>query len=193
MKLPTTKQELLDKVRASHRKLGVEAATIPASHYRHTAMIWQEPRLHTNAAMVLVDVIVWNTMILQFAHDRTPGPSASFYSPSAMAQRAERLPELAADLVRQRVDVILAGSVPGALAAKNATTTIPTLPRLHWNASSSTVSARFRSAATSASASETARPGRRRTRPSTRDRTPSDESPRTARRRLTRRARRTGR
>ena len=91
MKLPTTKQELLDKVRASHRKLGVEAATIPASHYRHTAMIWQEPRLHTNAAMVLVDVIVWNTMILQFAHDRTPGPSASFYSPSAMAQRAERL------------------------------------------------------------------------------------------------------
>ena len=45
MKLPTTKQELLDKVRASHRKLGVEAATIPASHYRHTAMIWQEPRL----------------------------------------------------------------------------------------------------------------------------------------------------
>ena len=88
MKLPTTKQELLDKVRASHRKLGVEAATIPASHYRHTAMIWQEPRLHTNAAMVLVDVIVWNTMILQFAHDRTPGPSASFYSPSAMAQRA---------------------------------------------------------------------------------------------------------
>ncbi len=39
--------------------------------------------------------------------------------------KPERLPELVADLVRQRVDVILAGSVPGALAAKNATTTIP--------------------------------------------------------------------
>jgi putative tryptophan/tyrosine transport system substrate-binding protein len=37
----------------------------------------------------------------------------------------DRLPKLAADLVRQRVDVILAGSHPGALAAKNTTTTIP--------------------------------------------------------------------
>jgi putative tryptophan/tyrosine transport system substrate-binding protein len=37
----------------------------------------------------------------------------------------DRLPKLAADLVRQRVDVILAGSHPGALAAKSATTTIP--------------------------------------------------------------------
>lgn len=39
--------------------------------------------------------------------------------------RSERLPELAAELVRQRVDVILTGSNPGALAAKKATTTIP--------------------------------------------------------------------
>ena len=39
--------------------------------------------------------------------------------------KPERLPQLAADLVRQHVDVILAGSVPGALAAKNATATIP--------------------------------------------------------------------
>lgn len=37
----------------------------------------------------------------------------------------ERLPELAAQLVRQRVDLILAGSNPGTLAAKMATTTIP--------------------------------------------------------------------
>jgi putative ABC transport system substrate-binding protein len=36
-----------------------------------------------------------------------------------------RLPELAAELVRQRVDLILAGSNPGALAAKKATATIP--------------------------------------------------------------------
>lgn len=37
----------------------------------------------------------------------------------------DRLPELAAELVRQRVDVILAGSNPGALAAKRATGAIP--------------------------------------------------------------------
>jgi putative ABC transport system substrate-binding protein len=37
----------------------------------------------------------------------------------------DRLPELAADLVRQGVDVIVTGSNPGALAAKQATATIP--------------------------------------------------------------------
>ncbi len=39
--------------------------------------------------------------------------------------KPERLPELATQLVRQRVDVILAGSNPGVLAAKSATSTIP--------------------------------------------------------------------
>ena len=39
--------------------------------------------------------------------------------------KQDRLPGLAADLVRQRVDIILAGSNPGALAAKKATATIP--------------------------------------------------------------------
>jgi ABC-type uncharacterized transport system substrate-binding protein len=40
-------------------------------------------------------------------------------------QKQERLPELAADLVRLKVDVILVGGLPGAAAAKGATTTIP--------------------------------------------------------------------
>jgi len=39
--------------------------------------------------------------------------------------KSERLPELASDLVRQRVDLILTGSNPGALAARKATSTIP--------------------------------------------------------------------
>src|SRR5678816_745456 len=39
--------------------------------------------------------------------------------------KSDRLSSLAADLVQQRVDIILAGSNQGALAAKNATGTIP--------------------------------------------------------------------
>ena len=37
----------------------------------------------------------------------------------------DRLPELAADLVRLKVDLIVVASTPPALAAKSATTTIP--------------------------------------------------------------------
>jgi putative ABC transport system substrate-binding protein len=39
--------------------------------------------------------------------------------------RNERLPELVAELLRRRIDVLLAGSTPGALAAKKTTTTVP--------------------------------------------------------------------
>ena len=39
--------------------------------------------------------------------------------------RYDRLPDLAADLVRRRVDVIVADSTPGIQAAKQATATIP--------------------------------------------------------------------
>ena len=39
--------------------------------------------------------------------------------------RSERLPELAAELVRLKVDVLVTAGTPGALAAKQATTTIP--------------------------------------------------------------------
>jgi putative ABC transport system substrate-binding protein len=40
-------------------------------------------------------------------------------------QRFERLPELATDLVRLKVDLIVVAGTPSALAAKNATSTIP--------------------------------------------------------------------
>lgn len=39
--------------------------------------------------------------------------------------RAERLPDLATELVRMKVDVIVTASTPGVLAAKNASSTIP--------------------------------------------------------------------
>ena len=40
-------------------------------------------------------------------------------------QKSERLPELAADLVRLKVDLIVVNGTPQTLAAKKATTTIP--------------------------------------------------------------------
>src|SRR5215468_9605113 len=40
-------------------------------------------------------------------------------------QKSERIPDLAADLVRLKVDLIVVTSTPVALAAKKATTTIP--------------------------------------------------------------------
>ena len=39
--------------------------------------------------------------------------------------KTDRLPELAADLVRLKVDLIVVAATPAALAAKSATTTIP--------------------------------------------------------------------
>src|SRR5574337_1430779 len=50
----------------------------------------------------------------------------NFVIESRFAQsRYERLPELAAELVRLKVDVIVAGPTPPAMAARNATNTIP--------------------------------------------------------------------
>src|SRR5262245_34148937 len=40
-------------------------------------------------------------------------------------QKTERLPELAADLVRLKVDLIVTSGTPSSLAAKSATTSIP--------------------------------------------------------------------
>ena len=52
----------------------------------------------------------------------------------------ERLPDLAAELVRLKVDVIVAQVTPAALAAKHATTTIPIVMAawaIRWGAASS--------------------------------------------------------
>ena len=47
-------------------------------------------------------------------------------------QKPERLPELAADLVRLKVDLIVVSGTPSALAAKRATTTIPIVMTNVW-------------------------------------------------------------
>jgi len=62
----------------------------------------------------------------QTLHDRgwVEGQNLAFEYQFA-AGELERLPGLAAELVRLNVNVILAGSSPGVLAAKNATATIP--------------------------------------------------------------------
>jgi putative ABC transport system substrate-binding protein len=52
------------------------------------------------------------------------GKNITFEYPFA-EQKPERLPELAADLVRLKVDLIVAIDTPSTLAAKSATTTIP--------------------------------------------------------------------
>ena len=48
-------------------------------------------------------------------------------------QKQERLPELAADLVRLKVDLIVVSGTPPALAAKKATTTIPIVIATSWD------------------------------------------------------------
>ena len=53
------------------------------------------------------------------------GKNIAFEYRFAENKGAERLPELAADLVRLKVDLIVVAGEPGALAAKGATSTIP--------------------------------------------------------------------
>lgn len=62
----------------------------------------------------------------QVLHDRgwVEGQNLTFEYRFAEGQ-LDRLPELAGELVRLKVDVIMAGSSPGALAAKQATRSIP--------------------------------------------------------------------
>ena len=61
------------------------------------------------------------------------------FEPRFAENRLERLPELATDLVRLKVDVIAAAGTLAPLAAKQATSTIPivmTAAGIHWGAGS---------------------------------------------------------
>lgn len=91
MKLPASRQELLRNLHDRHRQFRVEAATIRASLYRKTAEVGHTDRMPIDAATVLIDVILWNTMILQFAAAGTTGAGAPFYSREAMLDRFCRL------------------------------------------------------------------------------------------------------
>lgn len=94
MKPPASRQELLCNIHARHRQFRLEIATIPASHFRQAVRLWPEHGLHADAAMVLTDVILWNTMILQFANDLSSGPLASYYRADAMLSRVDHLSSL---------------------------------------------------------------------------------------------------
>ncbi|WP_447917512.1 ClbS/DfsB family four-helix bundle protein [Achromobacter aegrifaciens] len=91
MKLPASRQELLRNLRDRHRQFRIEAATIRPSLYRKTAEVGQAHRMPIDAATVLVDVMLWNTMILQFAAAGTRAAGAPFYSREAMLDRVGRL------------------------------------------------------------------------------------------------------
>ncbi|WP_175173805.1 ClbS/DfsB family four-helix bundle protein [Achromobacter pestifer] len=87
MKLTTSRQELLRNIRARHRRFRVELATVPPSVRR----VFPEKarRENADASMVMIDVILWNTMILQMAND--PTPPVFFYQVDPMLRRAEHL------------------------------------------------------------------------------------------------------
>lgn len=87
MKLPASRQELLCNLRDRHRQFRIEAATIRASLYRKTAEAGHAHRMPIDAATVLIDVILWNTMILQFAATGARAAGAPFYSQAAMLDR----------------------------------------------------------------------------------------------------------
>jgi hypothetical protein len=87
MKLPASRQELLCNLRDRHRQFRVEAATIRASLYRRTAEVGHAYRMPIDAATVLVDLILWNTMILQFAAAGAGDAGSPFYSREAMLDR----------------------------------------------------------------------------------------------------------
>lgn len=91
MKLPASRLELLCNLRDRHRRFRVAAATIPASLYRKTAEVGRDHLAPVDAATVLVDVMLWNTMILQFAAAGARGADAPFYRPEAMRNRFCRL------------------------------------------------------------------------------------------------------
>lgn len=91
MTLLTPKQALLRTLHASHGRFQAAMMAIPPSRYRHAVAIPGPSRSHLSAATVLVDMIVWNTMILQLANDGTTGPTASFYGAAAMSNRVARL------------------------------------------------------------------------------------------------------
>jgi len=91
MKLPASRLELLRNISDRHRQFRIEAATIRASLYRKTAEVGHAHRMPIDAATVLIDMVLWNTMILQFVAAGPKGASAPYYCREAMLERVGRL------------------------------------------------------------------------------------------------------
>ena len=98
-------------------------ATCPATHAQQTGKIFRigflDPSTASGSA-VLLDVFRQELSKLGWIEGKNITIEYRFAE-----QKPERLPELAADLVRLKVDLIVVSGTPAALAAKKATTTIP--------------------------------------------------------------------
>jgi putative ABC transport system substrate-binding protein len=104
--------------------VGVVAALVPVAGYSQTpAKAARVGMLMTTSPVVASHIVVAFTDVLR-ERDHVEGKNVVFEYRWAES-RPERFAELAADLVRQHVDVIVASSQGAALAAQRATTTIP--------------------------------------------------------------------
>jgi putative ABC transport system substrate-binding protein len=97
-----------------------------AARAQHAGKVWRIGVIAgANAATKPDLAYIWNAFIEGLReHGYVEGQNVIFerrYSEG----RADRWPELASDLVRLKVDLILASTTPAALAAKNATSSIP--------------------------------------------------------------------
>src|SRR5437879_2528056 len=86
----------------------------------------KSPRIGFLSTFSPSDVPRWREGLMKGLRDLgyTEGHGIAFEYRHAEG-RAERLPDLAAELVRLKVDVIVAETTPASLAAKKATTAIP--------------------------------------------------------------------
>ena len=101
----------------------VVLATAPAAHTQQTGKIFRIGFLDSSTASgmaVLIDAFRQEMNKLGWVEGKNFTIEYRFAE-----QKAARLPELAAELVRQKVNLIVASGRAPALAAKNATTTIP--------------------------------------------------------------------
>jgi putative ABC transport system substrate-binding protein len=90
---------------------------------QQTSKVWRVGMLETTSeALNAPNVTAFRRGLQQLGYVEGKNLAIEYRSGEG---RIERFPELAAEMVRLKVDVIVTRGTPAALAAKNATTTIP--------------------------------------------------------------------